>query len=72
MKLEQAIAILRRSGWSVDVDKESRRIVLKDPLPDEHWLHVLRHKAVSDIESVRGVNDSACRNRVGLKTWPQV
>lgn len=49
MTMEQAINILRASGWKIDVDEVGKRIVLQDPSPDMNWLHLLRQEdAVED------------------------
>jgi hypothetical protein len=59
MTMNRAITILRESGWVVDVDKVSRRIVLRDPLPDVNWLHVLRNGGMPKEESIgRSVDDT--------------
>ena len=42
MEMQQAITILRDSGWRVDVDEVTVRIVPQDPFPDVNWLHLLR------------------------------
>jgi hypothetical protein len=39
MRMEEAIAILRQAGWTVNVDEANKRIVLQEPLPDVSWLH---------------------------------
>jgi hypothetical protein len=44
MTMKHAITLLRESGWKVEVDKVRKRIVLKNPLPDVNWLHVLRKR----------------------------
>jgi hypothetical protein len=44
MTMEQAISILTRSGWSIDMDEKNKRIVLHAPLPEVNWLHLLRPK----------------------------
>jgi hypothetical protein len=49
MTMNRAIAILRKSGWRVDVDEANKRIILKNPLPDVNWLHVLRKMDVPKI-----------------------
>jgi hypothetical protein len=60
MTMSRAITILRESGWRVDVDKASRRIVLQNPRPDVNWLHVLRKECVTDAGPVgRPVGDNA-------------
>lgn len=50
MTMEQAITILRASGWKVDVDEIGKRIVLQDPFPDVNWLHVLRQQGVAESD----------------------
>jgi hypothetical protein len=42
MTMEQIVSILRETGWKVDVDEASKRIVLHEPCPDVNWLHLLR------------------------------
>jgi hypothetical protein len=44
MTMEQAITILRASGWKVDVDEVEKKIFLQDPSPDVNWLHLLRRR----------------------------
>jgi hypothetical protein len=48
MTMNRAITILRESGWRVDVNKASRRIVLQNPLPDVNWLHIPRKEGVPE------------------------
>jgi hypothetical protein len=42
MTMERAITILRKSGWRIEVNDTTKRIVLQDPFPDANWLHLLR------------------------------
>jgi hypothetical protein len=42
MTMEQAITILRASGWRIDLDKATKTIVLHEPCPNVNWLHLLR------------------------------
>jgi hypothetical protein len=50
MTMEQAINILRESGWTVDVDEATKRIVLHQPLPNVNWLQLLRQEDVVEDE----------------------
>jgi hypothetical protein len=50
MTMEQAITILRASGWKVDVDEVEKKISLQDPSPDVKWLHLLRKQGVAESE----------------------
>lgn len=50
MTMKQAIAILRHTGWSVDVDNVTMRILLQDPSPDVNWLHLLREQGAAESE----------------------
>jgi hypothetical protein len=50
MTIEQAISILRKSGWRIDVDEASKRIVLHPPFPNVNWLHLLRQEDVVEVE----------------------
>jgi hypothetical protein len=42
MTMEQAITILRASGWRIDVDEAIKSIILCEPCPNVNWLHLLR------------------------------
>jgi hypothetical protein len=50
MTMEQAINILRDSGWRIDVDEATKRIVLHEPFPNVNWLHLLRQEDVVEDE----------------------
>jgi len=50
MTMEHAIAVLRESGWKVDVDDAAITIVMQDPSRDVNWLHLLRQKDVARNE----------------------
>jgi hypothetical protein len=68
MTMNRAATILRESGWRVDVDKASRRIVLQNPLPDVNWLHVLRQEVASEVESMSGsADDTVSPERRGTR-----
>jgi hypothetical protein len=41
-RLFEALDTLRRAGWAVEVDADTKRILLTPPCPDENWLHSLR------------------------------
>jgi hypothetical protein len=53
MTMEEAVAVLRQSGWKVEVDPVTKTIVLEEPYPDVNWLHPLRHKDKTDCHSAR-------------------
>lgn len=50
MTTEQAINILRESGWRIDVDEATKRIVLHEPFSNVNWLHLLRQEDVVEDE----------------------